>query len=322
MARSRAPIVTQPVLEIQDASGNPIRQAGLQVTATVSTSNTSLTGGTASTDANGRAAFSGLTLIGIPGPKDLIFSADGMQSVSARVTLPSVETVFSTPSHPVSATVGTTVAGPVITWRFEDAATRPVPDADFTLTVPSGGTAAPLAPFSDVNGAVQVGDWTLGPAAGYQFLELRLPDGRVFRDSILATPDVADHLVQVSGHDPVQSAPTESELAELFVVRVVDQYGNGVANVSVQWMTCDGVLGPLIPSDASGYSSVNQPTGTQTSGDTPFCTRASATVPGTPSTVDFLYHVTAPAEQEGRLRSGRLGERHSGPPPVAPRTLR
>ncbi len=321
LARSRAPFVIQPVVQLQDASGNPIRQPGTVVTASVSAANTSLTGGTGTTDENGRAAFSGLTLTGIPGPKDLTFSADGMQSVSARVTLPSVETVFTTPSHPVSATVGTTVAGPVITWRFEDAATRPVPDADFTLTVPNGGTALPLAPFSDINGAVQVGNWTLGPTAGYQYLELRLPDGRVFKDSILATPDVADHLVQVSGHDPIQSAPTDSELALPFVVRVVDRHGNGVANVPVQWATCDGVAGPSVPSDAGGYSSVNQPTGTQPSGDTPFCTRASAGVPTAPNTLDFFYHVTA-AAAESQLRSSRTPTFKQGPPPVAPKSAR
>jgi hypothetical protein len=217
--------------------------------------------------------------------------------------------------------VGTTVAGPVVTWRFEDAATRPVPDADFTLTVPNGGTALPLAPFSDINGAVQVGDWTLGPTAGYQYLELRLPDGRVFKDSILATPDVADHMIQHSGHDPIQSAPTGSELPAPFVVRIVDRHGNGVPNVAVQWSTCDGVAGPSVPSDASGYSSVRQPTGTQPSGDTPFCTRASAAVPGTPNTVDFFYHVTA-AAAESQLRSSEGPTFKQGPPPVAPKRAR
>jgi hypothetical protein len=322
LARSRQPVVIQPVVQVQDLSGNPIRQAGTVVTASVATPSTSLTGETATTDANGRAGFTALILTGIPGPKDLTFAAAGLESAAARITLVSVETVSAMPSHPVSAVVGTTVGGPVITWTLRDASTRPVADADFTLLLPSGGTAAPLTPFSDANGAVQVGDWTLGPTAGYQYLELRLPDGRTFRDSILATPDVAADLVKVSGDSPIQSAPTESVLPNLFVARVVDRFGNGVADVTVQWSTCDGVPGDAIVTDANGYSGISQPTGTQPSGDTPFCTRASATIAGTTRTVDFLYHVTGASGSTTEPDISGAASRHSGPPPVAPEKSR
>jgi hypothetical protein len=291
-ARSRFALVVQPIIQIQDASGNPVRQAGTVVTATLTAPNTTLAGGSATTDENGRAVFAGLTITGIPGPKDLTFSAPNLESASHRVILVSVETVSAAPSHPVSAVVGTTVAGPVITWTLRDGSTRPVADADFRLLVPSGGTAAPLTPFSDANGAVQVGDWTLGTVAGYQYLILRLPDGREFRDSILATPDVPADLLPVSGDD--QSAPVGSELPEPLVVRVVDQYGNGVGGVPVQWATCDGAAGPTVDTDANGYAAVTQPTGAEpTEGG---CTRASIAQPA--DFVEFTYRVTAAASQE------------------------
>jgi len=299
-ARSRAPLVIQPILQIQDASGNPIAQANVPVTVSALPTSTTITGETAVSDAQGRATFTTLTLTGIPGPKDLTFSAPGLQSVSWRVTLPSVMTVSATPSHPVSAPVGSTVQGPVVSWKFLDFASRPVPDADFRLTASSGGTAPPVAPFSDINGVVQAGNWTLGPTAGYQYLELMLPDGRIFKDSILATPGAAADLVKVSGDDPPQSAPVNSALAELFVVRVVDQFGNGVAGIDVQWSTCDGTAGPSGASDANGYSSVTQPTGTQPSGDTPYCTRASAV--GLTKSVDFHYFVTGSAAAVSQLQ--------------------
>jgi adhesin/invasin len=319
LARSRLPLTIQPVVQVQDASGNPIRQAGTVVTASVPTGSATLAGESATTDENGRAAFTGLALTGIPGPRDLAFSAPGLQSVSARVTLVSVETVTPTPSHPASAVVGTTVGGPVITWILRDAATRPVADADFIFTTPSGGTAAPLNPLSDGNGAVQIGPWTLAPTAGYQYLQLKLPDGRIFRDSILATPDVAADLVKVSGDNPPQTAPTESTLPERLVARVVDRYGNGVADIPVQWSTCDGVAGPVVNSDANGYSGVTQPTGTQPSGDTPFCTSASVVIGSETKLVQFQYFVTAAAsEQEPPQGMSGAQSRHSGPPPVAP----
>jgi hypothetical protein len=205
---------------------------------------------------------------------------------------------------------------------LKDASARPVADADFVLGVPSGGTAATLTPLSDANGAVQVGNWTLGPTAGYQYLELRLPDRRVFRDSILAVPDVAADLVKVSGDNPIQSAPTGSILPDLFIVRVVDRYGNGVPGVSVQWSTCDGVAGDAIATDASGYSSTAQPTGSQPSGDQPFCTRATVATPGLSKSVDFHYQVTATVQSEQPQSVSGSESRHSGPPPVAPERTR
>jgi adhesin/invasin len=315
-ARSRAPLVIQPIVQIQDPSGNPIRQAGTTITASVTTAQTSLTGETATTDENGRATFSGLTITGIPGPKDLTFSAPGLRSVSARVTLPSVATVSGTPSHPVSLPVATRVPGLVVTWIMRDAATRPVADANFTLTVTSNGTATLLTPLSDANGAVQVADWTLGPTAGYQYLELRLPDSRVFRDSILALPDVADSLQYISGDG--QEAPAGSDLPAPLVVRVVDRYRNGVGNVAVQWSTCDGELGPVVATDDNGYSSTIQPT-QQPSGDAQFCTMASVSgLKGSP--VQFYYTVTASSPSANQLRSTqRTGVRPSGLPPVVPR---
>jgi adhesin/invasin len=311
LARSREPLVIQPVVQVQDQSGNPIRTAGIVVVASQTAANTSLTGESATTDENGRAVFTALTITGIPGPKDLTFSATGLESASARVTLVSVETVSAAPSHPASAMVGTTVSGPVITWTLRDAATRPVADADFTLTVSSGGTAAPLTPFSDANGAVQVGDWILGTTAGYQYLVLRLPDGREFRDSILATPDVPADVVIASGDN--QEAPAGSDLPQPLVARVVDRFGNGIADVPVQWGTCDGAAGPTVNTDASGYSSVTQPTAEPTDGG---CTRASITQP--PDFVDFHYRVTAAASQGDPLTGVSAAQSRSsgGPPPV------
>jgi Bacterial Ig-like domain (group 1) len=307
LARSRAPLVIQPVVQVQDASGNAIRQAGTVVVASLTAPNTSITGESATTDENGRAVFTALTIIGIPGPKDLNFSAAGLASASARVTLVSVETVSAAPSHPVSATVGTTLAGPVITWTFRDAATRPVPDADFTLQLPSGGTA--VAPqFSDPNGVVQVSDWTLATTAGYQYLVLRLPDGREFKDSILATPGAPANVVVASGDG--QSAEAGQPLPQPLVARVVDQFNNGVAGIPVQWSTCDGAAGPTVDTDAGGYSSVTQPTTEPTEGG---CTRASISPE---MFVEFHYTVTGAASQGEPTGVSAAQSRPSGPPPV------
>jgi hypothetical protein len=164
---------------------------------------------------------------------------------------------------------------------------------------------------------VLVNDWTLGATAGYQYIVLQLPDHREFRDSILALPGPAYAIVKVSGDEPIQSAPTDSELPQQFVARVEDQNHNGVANIPVNWTTCDGAPGPTVNTDANGYSSVTQPTGSQASGDPPFCTRATAAVAGPVTSVDFLYQVTARSGTASQAGTRSAAEsRHTGPPPV------
>jgi Big-like domain-containing protein len=319
--RSRAPLVIQPVLQIQDPSGNPIHQQGAVITATTSTGSTTLSNATATTDANGRAAFSGLTITGIPGPKDLSFAAPGLSSVSARVTLPSVQTVSIAPSHPVSAPVASTVGGPVVAFTFRDGATRPVADANFALTLPQGGTTDQPPAGSDANGVVQITNWTLGTAAGYQYLELSLPDHRVFRDSILATPGPAADLVLFSGDN--QSAGPNSTLPMPLVVRAVDQFGNGVAGVGVTWATCpDNQPGAGDPvTDENGFASASQPTGSEATDQG--CTQATATINNVADMVQFHYTVTTGASSTltEPSASPRVGS-HSGPAPIAPQRTR
>jgi hypothetical protein len=320
LARSRMPLVIQPVLQIQDASGNPVAQAGTQVVASASPAGTTLTGETATTEQNGRAAFAGLAITGIPGPKVLTFSAPQLQSVTAQVTLPSVANVTVTAAHPESVLVGTTLTTPV-SWTLTDAIPRPVPDADFILSASSGGTVAPNPTTSDANGTVQLASWTLGTTAGDQYVELKLPDGRIFRDSIVAVPDVADTLVKISGDQ--QTAPPNSSLAEPLVVQVTDQHGNGVGGVIVQWRACDGTGDYTPVTDNDGFSSAGQPTGPE-SGDN-FCTQASASrTDGTPlrgSPVTFTYSVSSPTPSASQTRTGEPGLiEPRGLPPVAPKS--
>jgi adhesin/invasin len=309
-ARSRAPLVIQPVLQVQDQSGNPVAQGGTPVVASVSADRTTLSGETVTTDENGRAVFTTLTITGPPGPKPLTFSAAPLQSATATVRLPTVQTVTVTSSHPASAVAGSVLTSPT-SWTLLDNSSRPVPDADFTLSASSGGAVSPASTTSDLSGKVQLDSWTLGTAAGEQFVELKLPDGRVFRDTILVTADVPASLRLVSGDN--QSAPVNSELPELLVVQVVDRFDNGVENVDVQWSTCDGTLGPVVPTDAEGKSGTRQPTGAQPSSD--FCTRAS--VAGLTS-VDFHYSVTGATAGVSQSSAGTgPSTRVSGLPPVA-----
>jgi len=86
------------------------------------------------------------------------------------------------------------------------------------------------------------------------------------------------------------------------VVRVVDQYGNGVSSVTVEWRTCDGIGDYNPPTDIDGYASAFQSTG-PTPGES--CAMASSSdLAGSP--VQFSYTVTPGPEPTNVIPSGQL----------------
>jgi hypothetical protein len=114
-----------------------------------------------------------------------------------------------------------------------------------------------------------------------------------------AIPDAAVRLQKISGDG--QSAPVNEDLPEPLVVRVVDQYGNGVSGVTVEWRTCDGIGDYNSLTDIDGYGSAFQPT--QAPGE--FCAMASSAGLAD-SPVQFSYTVTPGPEPTGVLPSGQL----------------
>ncbi len=85
----------QPVIQLLDAQGNESKQSGVPVGVTIGSGGGTLAGpSTATTDAEGRAAFTGLALLGASGTRTLRFSADGFASVtSAQIALTAASTV-------------------------------------------------------------------------------------------------------------------------------------------------------------------------------------------------------------------------------------
>jgi hypothetical protein len=77
-ATSGQPLAQQPVVQLQDADGTEVAVAGVQVTvALIDPASIRTTLATVATDANGRAAFSGLTIAGGAGRYFLDFTAAG-----------------------------------------------------------------------------------------------------------------------------------------------------------------------------------------------------------------------------------------------------
>jgi hypothetical protein len=207
--------------------------------------------------------------------------------LSGSITLPSVAAI-SNPTPPTPVVVGTRLVAPV-SWTLTDAANQPVADAPVVISVSEGGSIEPVSTTSDASGVVPLQSWTLSATAGTQYVDLNVAGAQlVSRVPVQAMPDAADTLQYASGDD--QSAPVNSDLPQALVVRVVDQYGNGVSGVNVQWRTCDNIGDYDTPTGADGYASAFQSTG-PTPGD--YCAMASSPqLPGSPP-VQFSYTVEA-----------------------------
>jgi hypothetical protein len=86
-AESNQPFATQPQLQLLDANGNPVAQAGIAVTASISSgpSGAHLIGGaTAATNDQGVAEFSGLGIAGPSGSYKISFGGAGLQSAASN----------------------------------------------------------------------------------------------------------------------------------------------------------------------------------------------------------------------------------------------
>src|SRR5439155_20531880 len=73
----------QPVVQLQDANGNPVSEGGVVVTATPSPAGATASNNTATTTQNGAATFNGLTLTGTAGSYTLSFGGTGLTPVSS-----------------------------------------------------------------------------------------------------------------------------------------------------------------------------------------------------------------------------------------------
>src|SRR5207237_769179 len=88
-AQSGVAFAQQPVVQLRDASGNPVSQAGVTVTAAIATGGGTLGGTlTATTNGSGVASFTIPPLTATPSDRTLSFTATGLTSTtSTTVTI-------------------------------------------------------------------------------------------------------------------------------------------------------------------------------------------------------------------------------------------
>ncbi len=262
-AASGASLAVQPVVAIRDQLANPVPQAGVTVTATVTSGNGVASGGTSAvTDANGNATFSGLAITGLVGSYTLTFSAPGLTGVATSAIAlgagaPVAMSAFRGDGQSLAA--GTTV--PVLpAVVVTDAEGNGVPGiaVSFQVTGGGGGITGGAA-TTDASGEAAVLSWTLGQVVGTNTLQAAAAGlaGSPITFTATGDPGPAAKLSILTQPSPL--AVNGVPLAQQPVLQVVDQFGNAVPEpfifVTASWIRGSvGVGSTAVVTDAQGVA--------------------------------------------------------------------
>lgn len=230
-AQSGIAFPQQPVLQLRDAAGNPVSQAGVSVTAVIASGGGSLGGTvTVDTDASGVATFTNLSITGSAGDRTLGFSATGLTSatsgtISVLAGAPAQLAIVTQPSS--TAEAGTAFAQqPEL--QLQDASGNPAAEAGVTITatIASGGgmLGGTVTADSDASGVVSFTNLSIGGTAGSRTLSFSASGlTGATSGTINVTAGTAAALAfSVQPSNVVASAP----VAPAVQVSIVDAFGN------------------------------------------------------------------------------------------------
>ena len=147
-AVSGVAFTTQPVIELRDAQNQPVQQSGVVVTAAKALGSGTLSGTlTATTNAQGRATFTNLTITGT-GPHTLSFAATGLSGTTSQsftvASVPPTPTQLAVVTQPGGAVSGVAfTTQPVIELR--DAQNQPVQQSGVVVTVAKASGSGTLS---------------------------------------------------------------------------------------------------------------------------------------------------------------------------------
>jgi hypothetical protein len=233
-AASGQPLNPQPVLQLRDASGNAVLQAGVQVTA--SAAGLTLTGESVTTNANGEAAFTSLTLSGATGTYNLAFGVVGVPSSisssisltagsATQLTVSTAPPATTTAGQPFSATLQIRDAGGnavAVSGVAVTAAIASGPGGTLSGTLNVATNASGVASFPDLVLTGTLGDYTL------TFTAAGLSAATATVKLVAGAPGGITLTTQ-----PSASAKNDEVFATQPVVTVTDGAGNPISGAQV-----------------------------------------------------------------------------------------
>lgn len=303
--QSGAAFAVAPVIQLLDATSNPVPAAGVDVTVDVTGGGATLNGTlTQTTNAIGVATFAGLSLVGPSGSYTLDFDASGLTgATSTTVTVgagaPSKLSVMTQPSG--TATSGQPfVQQPVI--EIQDAAGNVVANPSFAVTaaIASGsGTLGGQVSVNSVNGVAAFTDLNITGSSGAKTLAFTASGltGATSGTITLGAGNATQIAINGGNNG---SAPAGSAVSPAPSVIVRDAQNNPVAGVSVTFQIATGggsVSGgspQVVATNTSGIAQV----GTWTLGPiagTNTLTAAATGLSGSPVTFSATATVGTPA---------------------------
>ena len=247
-AQSGVPLDPQPVIHLEDQSGNAVSQSGVLVTASLASGSGTLVGETATTNGSGVATFSDLTITGSVGAKTLRFSATGLSATTSGTITLQAGGAFQIAAHSAqtqSAPVNTAVSVPpsVI---VRDEFGNPVSNVAVTFTVTAGGgsisPASPAVVSTNASGVATLISWTLGTQAGSNNNTVTAAAAGLSGSPVSFTASATAGAAATieANSDQSQSAPISSAVDEAPSVLVTDAEGNPVSGVQVTFTVTAG----------------------------------------------------------------------------------
>jgi hypothetical protein len=236
--------VQHPVIQLEDAGGNPLAIPDVNIVANISVGAGTLNGTkTVATDENGQAEFTDLEIDGKVGQRTVRFRNSALPASSA---ITAVVNVVAGPAAKIKAnsdvsqngSIGAPVAEPPSV-LVEDEFDNPVAGKSVTFAVTAGGgTIAPPTPVTTgSDGVASLTSWTLGPASGANTVTASatgLTGSPVTFNASVAAINTNTH---------VSGAPTSSVVGQSVDFTVQVTSGSGTPTGSVT-LTVDGVDQP------------------------------------------------------------------------------
>lgn len=268
-APSAVAFIVQPQVQLQDANGNPVSQAGVVVTVAITAGGGTLNGTlTATSDASGVATFTNLSLTGLAGGRTLTFSAPNLAPITAATSIgvgaASQMTIVAGNGQTAAVATAVSIAPRV---KVVDAGGNPVSGLPIRFAVASGsGSVGGADVLTDVNGEAAATSWVLGVAGGTNSLIATINSaagegvtGNPATFTATATGGVAGLSAGISaiGWTDRQAVPAGTTLSKSPSVKIVDANGSGVAGIPILFTISGGngsVSNRLVVTDNAGVA--------------------------------------------------------------------
>ncbi|HEV8122979.1 MAG TPA: Ig-like domain repeat protein [Gemmatimonadales bacterium] len=164
-AQNGVAFAQQPVLQIQDAAGNPVSQSGVSVTASIATGGGTLGGiNPVTTNSSGVATFTNLAITGAAGGRTLDFNATGLTKATSTVVTIGAggATKLGFGVQPTNTQAGSAIS-PAVTVLIQDASGNTVSGATNAVSLalgnnPSSGVLSGTLTVNAVNGVATFSD--------------------------------------------------------------------------------------------------------------------------------------------------------------------